>query len=138
MTLTSLLEIKSEYLQCDDSRALMMAERLWLQRGAPIEPKALCDTLEAILIQLSREGIYYPKVLLLRKKELQRRTWAPKLAAPKITHPQLESRAGHSSTPQCERCGDIGIRNLPNGTGTICQCDAGEEYKRGIRKPISK
>jgi hypothetical protein len=130
MTLTRLLEINKQFVKYEDERALSLADRLWRQRGSPSEPKVLCDTLETILGSLTEEGIYYPKILLLRKKQLQRGTWKPRNISPpdQVCPTPIDGSS-------CLDCRGGGIRYLPSGGGSFCSCEAGEALKNGFGKP---
>jgi hypothetical protein len=77
MTLTELLEIERTLLLGEDELGLAYAEALWSAAGMPVEPQALCRALERILCACQREGVRYPAILLRRRKELERGTWAP-------------------------------------------------------------
>ena len=77
MTLTELLEIDRKLLADEDELGLSYAEALWIDAGMPLEPLALCRVLECILCVCQREGVRYPPILLRRRKELGRGTWAP-------------------------------------------------------------
>jgi hypothetical protein len=129
MTLTSLLEINRKFLEYDDERALSIAERRWRERGSPREPEALCEALEDILTHFTEEGIYYPKILLLRKKQLQRGTWKPKN---KPAASQRRTTPGDD--PVCPDCAGTGIWVMPAGAGSFCTCEAGEALKNGFCK----
>ena len=84
LTLTRALEIDIKLIAFEEEKALLLARRLWEFDGRPIERQALCRSLERILTLCQREGVRYPAILLRRKKELERGTWAPdpKLALP--------------------------------------------------------
>jgi hypothetical protein len=87
MTLTETLQLKEKYLQWEDLRALDYCEKRWKQDGAPTERWQIINFLERMLRELKANGTGYPKVLLLRKKEIQRRTFTieqPGNAAPAL------------------------------------------------------
>ncbi len=69
MTLTELLDIERKLLLDEDELGLAYS-------GAPVEPRALCRILERILRSRQREGVRNPAILLRRRKELERGTWA--------------------------------------------------------------
>ncbi len=81
MTLTETLQLKHKYLQCEDLRALEHCEQRWLEEGCPAERWALVNFIEKMLKELKASGIGYPKILLLRKKEIQRREFVPGVTA---------------------------------------------------------
>ena len=80
MTLTRVLEIVPHFLADEHRDGLMFAERLYAHAGSPTEKQALSDQLEKIIVACQREGLWYPPVLLKRKKQLQRREWSPRIA----------------------------------------------------------
>jgi len=77
MTLTELLEIKRKLLAPEEELGLSFAELMWNDAGMPVEPAALSRILERILCACQRESVRYPPILLRRRKELERGTWAP-------------------------------------------------------------
>jgi hypothetical protein len=118
MTLTHLLEIKISLLNFEDLRSLAVAERLWNKAGMPSEPGRLCSFLEQTLKHLVEDGVGYPKVLLKRKKQLDRREWCPRRQS-EIATPRPKSING------CPQCGGNGIRVIDGGKhGTLCECGA--------------
>jgi hypothetical protein len=80
MTLTETLQLKEKYLQFEDLRALDYCEKRWREEGTPVERWAMVNFIEKMLKELKANGIGYPKVLLLRKKEIQRREFVPGVA----------------------------------------------------------
>ncbi|HKW35864.1 MAG TPA: hypothetical protein VJN92_22855 [Candidatus Acidoferrum sp.] len=74
MTLTETPSIKERFLQYDDLRALDYCERRWKEAGEPTDRWQVINFLEQMLRELKDQG-GYPRVLLLRKKEIQRRTY---------------------------------------------------------------
>ena len=74
MTLTETLQLKESYLKFEDMRALDYAEKRWQELGKPTERWQMINFLEKMLHELKDQG-GYPKILLLRKKEIQRRTY---------------------------------------------------------------
>jgi hypothetical protein len=77
MTLTETLQIKERYLHFEDLRALEYCERRWQEEKRPTERWPLVNFIEKMLRELQRNGMDYPKVLLLRKKEIQRKEFSP-------------------------------------------------------------
>ncbi len=116
MTLTEALQIKERFLRFEDMRALDYAERRWKEEGSPTGRWQLFNFLEKMLRELVAMGIGYPKILLLRKKEIQRRTY---------TNPQPgeEKEAGACSC----RSGWL-------LTGQPCPCPKGEPHREQLRK----
>jgi len=76
MTLTETLQLKERFLRYEDMRALDYCEMEWQKAGCPTERWQLINFLERMLRELQANGLGYPRVLLLRKKELQRKTFA--------------------------------------------------------------
>ena len=114
MTLTKTLQLKEKYLQYDDLRALAYCEKRWREEGQPTERWQLINFLEKMLRELKDYG-GYPKILLRRKKEIQRQTYA-------IPKPCETPKDGCS-------CFDGW---LP--TGELCQCDKGKPHREELRK----
>src|SRR5215831_5123145 len=114
MTLTETLQLKERYLQYNDLRALDYCEKRYHQEGCPTERWQVINFLERMLQELKEQG-GYPKVLLLRKKEIQRRTF---------TIPEL---AQETESPACS-CADGW---LP--TGRPCPCPKGEPHRKQLR-----
>jgi hypothetical protein len=137
MTLTSLLEIDRTLLAYEDERALQEANRIWVRKGSPVAYKELCEALEEILVELVQIGIGYPKVLLKRKKQLERRDWKPRERA------ESESSNGTAPVGSCLLCWGTGLKNLPDGkSGTFCDCDAGRlslsDFAGGTVRTVTK
>ena len=114
MTLTQTLQLKEKYLQFDDLRALDYCERRWREEGQPTERWQVINFLEKMLRELKEQG-GYPKVLLYRKKQIQRQ----------------EFRVEQPGETPAEGCSCIG-GYLPNGT--ICPCPKGEPHRTQFRK----
>lgn len=75
MTLTETLQLEEKYLKYDDLRAIDYCEKRWQEEKIPAERWQLINFLEKMMRELVATGIGYPKVLLLRKKEIQRGTF---------------------------------------------------------------
>jgi hypothetical protein len=122
MTLTETLQIRERYLKFEDMRALDYAEKRWQESGCPTNRWEIVNFLEQMLQELKASGTGYPKVLLLRKKEIQRNAFA-------IEKP------GEFAT-QAERC------PLCSGTGWAaniggynpCTCPAGKPHRERLEK----
>ena len=115
LTLTKALGIELKLVPIEEDRALQLARHLWDYDGRPIERRALCQFLERILSLCQSEGIRYPAILLRRKKELERGTWAPD---PALAIP--EEPAGDT---QCTICRGAGMIVNPGGlSGRACEC----------------
>jgi hypothetical protein len=116
MTLTETLQLKERFLKYEDLRALDYCERRWKEAGEPTERWHVINFLERMLTELQQSGIGYPKVLLLRKKEIQRRAY---------TIPQP---GGVKEPGACSCSGGW----LP--TGQPCPCPKGEPNREQLRK----
>jgi hypothetical protein len=132
MTLTSFLEIDKNLLPYEDERGMRMAEHIWQEQGSPCDHGSLLRVLEVILQRLPAEGIYYPKVILLRKKQMQRGQWTPRTIAGGST-----TKVGNIDGVQCDLCGGTGLRNTSYNSGAYCECAAGKAlmFPHGIPKP---
>jgi len=78
MDLLDLLEVNKDRLPSDTQRAASYIERAWLEARRPTEPEALAHFLDGRLRFCSENGFRYPRVLLLRLKQLQRGEWSPR------------------------------------------------------------
>jgi hypothetical protein len=114
MTLTQTLQLKEKYLRYDDLRALDYCEKRYKEDGEPTERWQVINFLERMLRELKQQG-GYPKVLLYRKKQIQRQEFA-------IQKP--------NETPQ-DGCSCIGGYL---SKGTICPCPKGEPHREQLRK----
>jgi hypothetical protein len=93
MTLTELLQIKERYLEVPDLRSLAYCEGRWREEGRPAKRWELFHFIEKMLRELQANGTGYPKVLLLRKKEIQRGAFSP---------PEVSQRADPDVCPLCK------------------------------------
>src|SRR5215469_18870555 len=110
MTLTETLRLKEKYLKLEDMRALDYCEKRYKEAGEPTERWQLINFLEQMLHELRDRG-GYPKVLLLRKKELQRQTYTipqqPRELQPAImkytapSHPKIPQEWIEQAVAQC-------------------------------------
>jgi hypothetical protein len=114
MTLTETLQIKEKFLKFEDMRALDYVEKRWRQDGCPTERWQIINFLERMLTELKSQG-GYPKVLLLRKKEIQRNAFT-------IQQP---------GEPPEEGCSCHGGWLL---SGTPCPCPKGNPYRERLAK----
>jgi hypothetical protein len=115
MTLTKTLRIKEEYLQFEDLRAMDYCEKRWQQEGRPATKWEMVNFIERMLRELRQNGIGYPKVLLLRKKEIQRQQF-------KVEQP------GETPAGSCSCIGGY------QANGTVCPCPKGEPHREKLRK----
>jgi hypothetical protein len=114
MTLTETLQLKERFLRYEDGKALDYCERRWKEEGCPTERWQVINFLEKMLRELKGRG-GYPKVLLFRKKQIQRREFA-------IQQP--------GETPP-EGCSCMGGWLL---SGRPCPCPKGESHREQLRK----
>jgi hypothetical protein len=114
MTLTETLLIKEKYLKFEDMRAFDYVEKRWQQEGRPTERWLVINFLEKMLRELKEQG-GYPKVLLYRKKQIQRREF-------EIQQP------GETPAGGCSCIG--GYRP----SGTVCPCPKGDLHREQFRK----
>jgi len=128
MTLTQTLQIKERFLKFEDMRALNYVERRWKEEGCPAERWQMINFIERMLQELQQNGIGYPKVLLLRKKEMQRRTFVPC----EESRGRLESQ--FSTNDGCAECHGRGFLVLPDGNGTLCRACLGRGGKSITRE----
>jgi hypothetical protein len=115
MTLTETLQLKERFLKFEDLRALDYCEKRWLEENRPLKRWEMFNFIEKMLQELKANGIGYPKVLLLRKKEIQRRVFA-------IHQP--------GETP-ADGCSCIGGWLL---NGTPCPCPKGNPHRERLGK----
>lgn len=121
MTLTQTLQLKEKFLKYEDLRALNHCETRWVEAGCPTERWAMVNFLERMLKELQIRGTGYPKVLLLRKKEIQRKEFVPSATA------EPEAPAA----PVCPLCKGSGWQpvHYPGSAPSYraCTCDAAKE-----------
>jgi hypothetical protein len=114
MTLTQTLQLKEKYLQFEDMRALSYCERRWNEEGCPTERWQVINFLEKMLHELKEQG-GYPKVLLFRKKQIQRREFA----------------IHQTGKTPADGCSCIGGWLL---SGTPCPCPKGNPHRERLAK----
>jgi len=128
MTLTRLLEINRKFVKADESDSVMLAERIWEQRGCPTGVRELIDLLEKVLSDCLQDGIRYAPILLQRKKALHRRTWAPRIEyVAALTGTATVAGANGGA---CSKCGGSGVMVVRSGSaGTLCHCEAWKTHR---------
>lgn len=114
MTLTETLQLKEKFLQYNDLRALDYCEKRYKEAGEPTERWQVINFLEKMLRELKDQG-GYPKVLLFRKKQIQRREFAVQ-------------QNGETSAGGCSCAGGWRMN------GTPCPCPLGEPHREQLRK----
>ena len=75
--LLEVLEINPEKLPNRCTRAVNVVRGQWVERGQPMDGTALAQFLDQALDFCKQMELGYPKVLLLRLKQLQRGEWRP-------------------------------------------------------------
>jgi hypothetical protein len=121
LALRSVLDIRENYfLKDDDVRGWVNIEERWRRAGAPVDRTLLVKFLEDAITSMTRDGVLYHPVALLRLKQLRRHEFSPRISAP--------SSASLKFTPEpgaCPRCGGFGLVQR-NGVGNFCDCTAGK------------
>jgi hypothetical protein len=125
MTLTETLQLKESFLKFEDLRALGYCEKRWQQDGRPATRWEMVNFIERMLQELQQNGIGYPKVLLLRKKEIQRQTFTVKPPEERVGPREPQIPAGDP----CEECQGRGFLVLCGGNGTLCLACLGRGRK---------
>lgn len=75
MHLLDLLHVDRASLPRYVAQAVESCEEEWEERGRPSDPQRLARFLDEALRSCTQQGVRYPKVLLLRLKQLQRGEW---------------------------------------------------------------
>ncbi len=127
MTLTQTLQLQERYLNYDDLRALDYCEKRWREENRPLKRWELINFIEKMLRELKREGIGYPKVLLLRKKEIQRREFT-------ISEPSGPEPDSGDKRDVCDACLGSGWAHAASGTPRPCGCEAGRSNREKFAK----
>ena len=151
-TFCQLLEINRKFVLREETESLRLAETVWQQDGRPTDTHELRRTIEKILRVCVREGIIYAPVLLLRKKTLDRGTWAPNQrrhatgshpaktnsvsigAVSALTPPGYSTTQSFPVVPPvgnaCKQCGGSGLIAAPGGlSASWCPCG---QYMRNV------
>jgi hypothetical protein len=125
MTLTETLQIKERYLSYEDLRVLAYVESGWRQDGCPVSKWDLVNFLERMLRELTAAGTGYPKVLLLRKKEIQRNAFTI-----------AKADGGKPGAEVCANCKGQGWKAsnpARASSGYVpCECPAGEAHRKRL------
>ncbi len=117
MSLTSVLKIEIGLLDKGEIRGLELAENVWKKAASPTEAGRLVDVLEEIMQRSRAEHIRYPRILLLRKKELERKPAEFKVCAEET--PIRGDEGGRIE--RCPLCGGNGVLINPTGlSSTLC------------------
>jgi len=116
MTLASVLKIEISLLDKGEMRGLKLAETAWKSAGSPTEAGRLVDVLEDILQRSRAENIRYPRILLLRKKEMERKPADFKVCAEENT-----THGKEIPEETCSLCRGSGVLLNPTGlSSTLC------------------
>lgn len=75
--LLEVLEINPQKLPKKCTRAVNVVRGQWVERGQPVDGTALAEFLDQAIDFCKQMELTYPKVLLLRLKQLQRGEWQP-------------------------------------------------------------
>ncbi len=77
MDLLKLLMVNPRKLPPDAAEAVRFCEAVWEECSKPCDPELLEAFLDDALSRCAGIGLRYPKVFLLRLKQLQRGEWPP-------------------------------------------------------------
>lgn len=77
MNLLEVLRVDRRKLPHDTAQAALYCETCWAECGRPLRPPDLAEFLDGALKSCAKQGLRYPKVFLLRLKQLQRGEWPP-------------------------------------------------------------
>ncbi len=76
-TLLKLLGINRDRIPRESMRCTEYFENRWIELGQPVEVESLMSFLDSTINFCGREDFKYPKVFLLRLKQMQRGEWPP-------------------------------------------------------------
>ena len=79
MTLAELLEVNLAEIPPNCQRTIAYIQGCWTENGCPTEPTALAQFLDAKLKFCAEVQYRYPKIILKRLKQLQRKEWIPRV-----------------------------------------------------------
>ena len=74
-TLLQLLDINRDRIPRKSLRCTEYFENRWIELGQPVEVESLMSFLDFTINFCEGVGFKYPKVILLRLKQMQRREW---------------------------------------------------------------
>jgi len=92
-TLWQLLQVEENYIPAVCRVAALRIPLWWLESGRPAGQTALSVFLHQAINRCAQEGIRYPKVVLLRLKQMQRGEWSPA----NLDRPAVNRRGGFQS-----------------------------------------
>jgi hypothetical protein len=75
--LLDLLEVNRDRIPHKSLQAVRYLQRRWEECGCPAKPAPLQEILDKAINFCPSVGLIYPKVILLRLKQMQRGEWAP-------------------------------------------------------------
>ena len=126
MTLTETLRINEGYLKFEDLGALDYCEKRWQESGRPMSKWEMVNFLERMLQELKANGPGYPRVLLLRKKEIQRNAFT-------IEKPNVAAKQATDVCPICRGQGwKLAAPSDRNSGYVPCECSAGEPHRKQL------
>jgi hypothetical protein len=122
MSFKGLLKIDESLLEYGDREAFKFCEQRWERAGRPVKRWDVIPFIESLIKEFIALETPYPRVLLLRKKELQRKTFTLNESVP----------APKANAPICAACSGLGWRQVAGGGHTPCECGAGEPYRKQL------
>jgi hypothetical protein len=125
MSFKSLLRIDEDLLEYEDQRAFDFCEEKWNSAGRPTKKWKLVSFIESLLKEFIASGLQYPRVLLLRKKEIQRGTFA-------IDERVTASVQTRATAHACNLCSGGWILGVSGAKP--CSCPAGEPHRAMLAK----
>jgi hypothetical protein len=127
MSFKSLLHVDEKLLDYEDRRAFDFCEETWNRAGRPTKKWDVIPFIESLLKEFIASELSYPRVLLLRKKELQRGTFS--LDAPRETVTRANAR---TDVEACGLCRGAGFLKTSGGGYRPCSCSAGEPHRKRL------
>jgi len=124
MTLCSLLEIKLSLVNPEDHAGVMLAERMWTAAGQPATRRELIALLERFIVECGKNGYTYAPIFLRRKREMQRRDWAPR----ETRHEEPTMQVAADACPECKGIGYVAAAD--GASGSLCKPCLGRGVKQ--------
>lgn len=78
MDLLDVLEVNRDRLPRKSAAAVTYCQARWAEKSKPTERVALAEFLDEVLKFCPEVGLHYPRVFLLRLKQLQLAEWSPR------------------------------------------------------------
>jgi hypothetical protein len=123
MSFKSLLRIDEDLLGYEDRKAFDFCEQRWERAGRPKKKWDVVPFIESLLKEFIATDLPYPRVLLLRKKEIQRGTFTLN-AIERTAEPSRKTAAD-----TCAFCRGAGFRQTDKGGYVPCSCGAGAPHR---------